>query len=90
MRTLERFVSYNLGSLPDVRAIFFSKKENNYNIYTVVKEFSEHIFSLVLDEEQLIIDNFPEYQFDFRLCASQGRELSEAVPMWTNVLLRKD
>lgn len=90
MRTIERFVSYNLGGLPDVRAIFFTKKENFYNIYTVVNEFSDKIFNLVLDEEQLIIDRFPEYQFDFRVRAAQGRDPSETVPVWANILFSKN
>ena len=82
MTTVERFVSYNLGSLPWVKAIFFMKKEYSYSIYTVIDEFSESLFAPILTEEELIIDTFPEYQFDFRVREAQGRDPSEAVPVF--------
>ncbi len=77
----QRSLAQHLGAVAKVQAIFSQEDENGVvHVYSVVDEFDDKVYKLLLKRERLVEDDFPDAKLEFHLRASQGRRPFLAVP----------
>lgn len=59
-------------------------------LYSVVDEFSEIVTSNIIAAEELLEHQLPQFKFDFRTRAAQGRDCKTVVPDSAILIYRGD
>ena len=86
---VSRRIGAIIGEVPEVDAVFVRLSNGTYSVYSVVAEHSNGVYTKVMDKERQVRARFADIEFDFCLCAHQGRKVSESVPIATHpVFLR--
>lgn len=73
-------IRLHLSRVPAVDAVFACKENGTVHLYSVVHDFEDSIYELLLKKESLIEKAFPRVSFEFHTRAHQGREPHYAAP----------
>src|SRR5438093_1455138 len=73
-------IRLHLAKVAEVDAVFVSKENGTLHVYSVVHDFEDDFYEMLLKKESLIEKAFPRVSFEFHTRAHQGREPHFAAP----------
>lgn len=77
--SLRDFISGELAAVQEVEAVLTSREGKVFYVCTVVNESAPEIRRKIYEREQLIIDEFSDYEFDFDIISRHGRDMASFI-----------
>ena len=78
---LAEAVWMQLSLLPEVELVYGIREGNVLHVFSVINELDDAVEDRICDMEELIIDNFDSFDFDFNLVVRGNREMEEILSM---------
>jgi hypothetical protein len=78
-RRLKEFIALELSSAAEVEYVFCAFRNNVFYVWVLLDRFENEVRERIYEREELIIDEFPMFEFDFYLISRMGREPGELV-----------
>ena len=82
LMSFEAFVGMELSMVPEVESVFVEwDKENGkaYHVFTVINARDRNARARVYEREQAIMDEFPTFDFNFRVIQRMDRDLDQVI-----------
>ena len=64
-----------MALVEEVEAVMTAREANVFHICAILTESTPEIRKLVFERERAIVEEFPNYEFDFDVIPRHGREL---------------
>lgn len=78
---LAEAVWMQLSLLPEVELVYGIREGNVLHVVSVINELDDAVEDRICDMEELIIDKFDSFDFDFNLVVRGNREMEEILSM---------
>lgn len=78
-KRLKEFIALELSSVDEVEYVFSALRNNVFYIWVLLDRFESEVRGRIYRREELIIDEFPMFEFDFYLISRMGRDPGELV-----------
>jgi hypothetical protein len=77
---LRDFIAFEFSLVHDVEYVFTAFRENQiFYAWIVTDKFEQSVRDQIYEREQAIIDEFPDFEFDFYIIARMGRNLDDLI-----------
>lgn len=86
---LEIFIAKSISQVPEVEYILNSKKDNYYEIWTVINKLDREVRDRIYDIEYNILQRFRENYFDFHVICRDDKSIEEFFPADNIIFYRK-
>jgi hypothetical protein len=74
---LEKFIANKISEIREVEYIIISKRENYYEIWTIIDKLDREVRKNIYDIEYDILENIKGLYFDFHVICRNGRDPKE-------------
>jgi len=82
---VENFIAKSISRIPEVEYILLSKKDNYYEIWTVINKLDREARDRIYDIEYDILERFRDNYFDFHVICRDDKSIGKIFP--TNAII---
>jgi len=86
---LEIFIVKSISKITEVEYIFLSKRDNYYEIWTVINKLDREVRGRIYDIEYNILQHFRDNYFDFHVICRDDKNIEEIFPTNTIKFYRR-
>ncbi len=86
---LDIFIVNNLSQISEVEYIILYKKDNYYEIWTVINKLDREVRERIYDVEYDLLGHFRDIRFDFHVTCRDDRNINEIFPTNAIIFYRK-
>jgi len=86
---LETFIAKTISKISEVEYIIISKKDNYYEIWTVINKLDRELRDKIYYVEYNILQLFRELYFDFHVICKDGKSINDIMPTNSIIFYRK-
>ncbi len=86
---LDIYITKIISQVPEVEYIILSKKDNYYEIWTVINKLDREVRDRIYDVEYNILQHFREFYFDFHVICRDDKSIDEIFPTNAIIYYRK-
>lgn len=77
--SLKEFVSGEFSEIPEIETVFTAHEGNVFRVWAVVNDSTPEIRLRIYEREKTVIDEFPEYDFNFEIITWRNRDFAPIV-----------
>lgn len=79
LQSLNDFIGCAMGKIPRVERVYSAYRDRTFYTWIIIDDRDEKTLKAIYDKEKLVIDTFPEYEFDFYVLYRRDQEIDSMV-----------
>jgi hypothetical protein len=86
---LNQFIGFELALVKQVEFILSAYRDNVFYVWVIIQDFGDSVRREIYERQAAIIEQFPEFEFDFYIISRGARELDELVTESVEIVYEK-